>query len=90
MRDLAGNNMYISIHCEPCERWNDIDPEPWIEDGVPDVDYVQAVLNLKNVELQGKSRFDLTMQNRRPDQIAFALFQPCFGCHVAVVLFHMR
>ena len=51
--DLAGNNMCISIHCKPYERWNDIDPEAWIEDGLPDVDYVQAVLKCEDCGVTG-------------------------------------
>ena len=71
--DLAGNNMCISIHCEPCERWNDIDPEAWIEDGLPDVDYVQAVLKCEDCGVTGQK------QIRSHDAERESLFMPHLG-----------
>ena len=70
MSDLADYNMYISIHCEPCDRWNDIDPEAWIEDGLPDVDYVQAVFTCKGYGARGRK------QNRSHDAERESLFMP--------------
>ena len=63
--DLAANNMYISIHCEACERWNDIDPEAWIDGGLPDVDYVQAVFKCEDCGAKVRSKYALTMQNAK-------------------------
>ena len=70
MSDLASNNMYISIHCEPCERWNDIAPEAWIEDGFPDVDYVQAVFKCEDCRARGQK------QIRSHDAERESLFMP--------------
>jgi len=68
--ELAENNMYISIYCEPCERWNDINPEAWIEDGLPDVDYVQAVFTCSDCGATGQK------QIRSHDAEKESLFMP--------------
>ena len=70
MSDLADNNMYISIHCETCERWNDIDPEAWIDEGLPDVDYVQAVFKCEDCGAKGHK------QIRSHDAERESLFMP--------------
>lgn len=70
MGDLADNNMYISIHCEPCERWNDIDPEAWIAEGLPDVDYVQAIFKCEDCGATGQK------QIRSHDAERESLFMP--------------
>ena len=70
MSDLADNNMYISIHCEACERWNDIDPEAWIDEGLPNVDYVQAVFKCEDCGARGQK------QIRSRDAERESLFMP--------------
>ena len=70
MSELAENNMYISIHCESCERWNDIDPEVLIDEGLPDVDYVQAVFKCEDCGARGQK------QIRSHDAERQSLFMP--------------
>ena len=56
MSELSENNMYISVYCESCEVWRDIDPEMLIEDGLPDVDYVQAVFKCEDCRAIGQNQ----------------------------------
>ena len=70
MSDLADNNTYISIHCESCERSNDIDPEARIDEGRPDVDYVQAVFKCEDCGAKGQK------QIRSHDAERESLFMP--------------
>ena len=32
MSELSENNMYISVYCDSCELWRDIDPEVWLDE----------------------------------------------------------
>ena len=68
--DLAANNIYMSIHCEACERWNDIDPVVWIDEGLPDVDYVKAVFKCDDCGATGQK------QIRSHDAEKESLFMP--------------
>ena len=52
------------------ERWNDIDPEAWIDEGLPDVDYVQAVFKCEDCGARGHK------QIRSHDAERQSLFMP--------------
>ena len=68
--ELAENNMYISIYCKQCAVWNDIDPVVWIDEGLPDVDYVKAVFKCDDCGAIGQK------QIRSHDAERESLFMP--------------
>lgn len=51
--DLAHYDFYIAIHCEECDRWREIDPQVWLDEGLPDVDYTQTVFKCETCGSKG-------------------------------------
>ena len=45
IRDLAENGMSLGLYCLPCNRWNEIIPQKWLDEGKPNLNYVSK--NLK-------------------------------------------
>ena len=70
MSELSENNMYISVYCDFCALWRDIDPEVWLDEGLPDVDYVQAVFKCSECGTKGQK------QIRSLDAEKESLFMP--------------
>ena len=40
MSDLKDNHMSLGLFCLECERWGEILPQEWLDNGKPDLDYV--------------------------------------------------
>ena len=40
MSDLKDNHMSLGLCCLECERWGEILPQEWLDNGKPDLDYV--------------------------------------------------
>ena len=56
MGDMAEHGYYISIHYESCNRWRDIDPQKWLDQGLPDVEYTQAEFKCEDCGKCGKKQ----------------------------------
>ena len=41
IRDLAENGMSLGLHCLPCNRWDEIIPQEWLDSGKPNINYVE-------------------------------------------------
>jgi len=41
IRDLADNGMSLGLHCLPCNRWDEIIPQEWLDEGKPNINYVE-------------------------------------------------
>ena len=41
IRDLANNGMSLGLHCLPCNRWDEIIPQEWLDEGKPNINYVE-------------------------------------------------
>lgn len=39
--DLAESGMTLGLYCLECDRWGEIIPQEWLDEGKPDVNYVQ-------------------------------------------------
>ena len=46
--DLAENGMTLGLHCLPCNRWDQIIPQEWLDTGEPNVDYVAKKFKCKD------------------------------------------
>ena len=40
IRDLAENGMSLGLYCLPCNRWDEIIPQKWLDEGKPNINYV--------------------------------------------------
>ena len=40
IRDLADNGMSLGPYCLPCNRWDEIIPQEWLDSGKPNINYV--------------------------------------------------
>ena len=40
MSDLKDNHMSLGLFCLECERWGEILPQEWLDNGKPDLDYL--------------------------------------------------
>ena len=38
--DLADNEMPLGLYCLPCDRWGEIIPQEWLDEGKPNINYV--------------------------------------------------
>ena len=41
MSDLRNNNMTLGSACLECDRWGEVVPQKWLDDGKPDLNYVE-------------------------------------------------
>jgi len=48
IRDLAENGMTLGLYCLPCNRWDEIIPQEWLDAGKPNVDYVAKKFKCKD------------------------------------------
>tara|TARA_B100000929_G_scaffold49457_1_gene35873 strand:- start:223 stop:453 length:231 start_codon:yes stop_codon:yes gene_type:complete len=39
--DLADNGMTLGLYCLPCDRWDEIIPQEWLNAGKPNINYVE-------------------------------------------------
>ena len=39
--DLAESGMTLGLYCLKCDRWGEIIPQEWLDEGKPDVDCVE-------------------------------------------------
>ena len=39
--DLANNGMTLGLYCLPCDRWDEIIPQEWLNAGKPNINYVE-------------------------------------------------
>ena len=39
--DLAETGMTLGLYCLGCDRWREIIPQEWLDEGKPDVNYVE-------------------------------------------------
>ena len=40
MSDLRDNHMSLGLFCLECDRWGKVVPQEWLDDGKPDLNYV--------------------------------------------------
>ena len=40
IRDLADNGMSLGPYCLPCNRWDEIIPQEWLDSGKLNINYV--------------------------------------------------
>ena len=41
IRDLADNEMTLGLYCLPCDRWEEVIPQEWLDAGKPNINYVE-------------------------------------------------
>ena len=41
MGDLRDNHVTLGLFCLECDRWGDVIPQEWLDDGKPDLNYVR-------------------------------------------------
>ena len=41
MSDLRDNHMTLGLFCLECDRWGEIKPQSWLDEGKPDLNYVE-------------------------------------------------
>jgi hypothetical protein len=39
--DLAGSGMTLGLYCLECDRWGEVIPREWLDEGKPDLNYVE-------------------------------------------------
>ena len=39
--DLRDNHMTLGLFCLECDRWGEVVPQEWLDDGKPDLNYVE-------------------------------------------------
>ena len=39
MSELAEHEFTIALHCETCDHWERVDPDDWLQQGLPDIHY---------------------------------------------------
>ena len=39
--DLANNGNTLGLYCLPCDRWDEIIPQEWLNAGKPNINYVE-------------------------------------------------
>jgi len=39
MSELAEHEFGIGLYCEACDRWEEVDPNDWLAQGLPDINY---------------------------------------------------
>jgi len=39
--DLRDNHMTLGLFCLECDRWSEVVPQEWLDDGKPDLNYVE-------------------------------------------------
>ena len=48
IRDLADNEMTLGLYCLPCDRWEEVIPQEWLDAGKPNIDYVAKKFKCKD------------------------------------------
>ena len=46
--DLADNGMTLGLYCLPCDRWDEIIPQEWLNAGKPNINYVEKNFKCKD------------------------------------------
>ena len=41
LSDLRDNHMTLGLFCLECDRWGEVIPQEWLDDGKPDLNYVR-------------------------------------------------
>ncbi|MEK9685275.1 MAG: hypothetical protein VW226_12060 [Rhodospirillaceae bacterium] len=41
MSELAEHEFGIALYCESCDRWEQVDPTDWLDQGLPDISYAE-------------------------------------------------